>query len=309
MPFAFAIGALLSGETGGDWIRITRRWTMVAWGFLGFAIIAGMWWSYDVLGWGGYWAWDPVENASFMPWLTATAFIHSEMVEERRGMLRVWNMKLIVGDVHAHDPRHVPHAQRHPEFGARVRGGRRRLLLPRLHRARAASGSMVLLAGRSNSLKSTGQLDSIASRETVFLFNNLLLCGFMFTVLLGTLFPLVAEAIRGVKVSVGAPFFNTMTLPIVASLLLLMGVGPALPWRSATREQMQRQLIPPTVVMVVVAVGSIAAGLRQPYAIAAFAFGAFAITANLREYWRGARARMRAQGENFLVALLRARAG
>ena len=254
VPFAFAIGALLSGETGGEWIRTTRRWTMVAWAFLGFAIVAGMWWSYEVLGWGGYWAWDPVENACFMPWLTATAFIHSEMVEERRGMLRVWNMTLIVAtfvltilgtfltrsgilsSVHA--------------FAEGTVG----YLVPRLHRV-VLVGSGILLAGRSASLKSTGQLDAIASRETVFLFNNLLLCGFMFTVLLGTLFPLVAEAIRGVKVSVGAPFFNSMTVPICATLLLLMGVGPALPWRSATTEQLQRQLLPPTAMMLVVMLG------------------------------------------------------
>jgi cytochrome c-type biogenesis protein CcmF len=245
-----------------------------------------------------------VENASFMPWLTATAFIHSELVEERRGMLRVWNMTLIVAT-----------------FILTILGTflTRSGILSSVHAfaegvvgyyflgfiALVLIGSMILLAGRSNSLKSTGQLDAIASRETVFLFNNLLLCGFMFTVLLGTLFPLVAEAIRGVKVSVGAPFFNTMTLPGVAALLLLMGVGPALPWRSATKEQVQRQLIPPTVVMVIVIVGSLVAGLRQPYAILAFGFGAFAITANLREYWRGARSRMRAQGENFFVALLR----
>ncbi len=224
VPFAFAIGALLSGETDGDWIRTTRRWTMVAWGFLGFAIVAGMWWSYDVLGWGGYWAWDPVENASFMPWLTATAFIHSEIVEERRGMLRVWNMTLIVAT-----------------FILTILGTflTRSGILSSVHAfaegvvgyyflgfiALVLIGSMILLAGRSNSLKSTGQLDAIASRETVFLFNNLLLCGFMFTVLLGTLFPLVAEAIRGVKVSVGAPFFNTMTLPIVAALAAAHGRG------------------------------------------------------------------------------------
>jgi cytochrome c-type biogenesis protein CcmF len=304
VPFAFAIGALLSGETGGDWIRITRRWTMVAWGFLGFAIVAGMWWSYDVLGWGGYWAWDPVENASFMPWLTATAFIHSELVEERRGMLRVWNMTLIVAT-----------------FVLTILGTflTRSGILSSVHAfaegvvgyyflgfiALVLVGSMVLLAGRSTSLKSTGNLDSIWSREIVILFNNLLLCGFMFTVLLGTLFPLVAEAVRGekFKVSVGAPFFNTMTLPICAALLLLMGVGPALPWRSASNEQLKKQLIPPTVVALIVAVGSMVAGLRQPYAIAAFSFGAFAIVANLREYWRGARARMRSLGENFFVAL------
>jgi cytochrome c-type biogenesis protein CcmF len=305
VPFAFAIGALLSGETGGEWIRSTRRWTIVAWAFLGFAIVAGMWWSYDVLGWGGYWAWDPVENASFMPWLTATAFIHSEMVEERRGMLRVWNMSLVVAT-----------------FALTILGTflTRSGILSSVHAfAEGPIGwfflgfigfvllfSMVLLAGQSTTLKSKGRLDAFMSRETIFLFNNLLLTGFMFTVLLGTLFPLVAEMIRGpnFKVSVGAPFFNSMTLPICAALLLLMGVGPALPWRSSTKEQLRQQLMPPTVVMVVVAISAFVAGLRQPYALAAFAFGAFAITANLREYWRGVRSRMTTMGESFFAALV-----
>jgi len=304
VPFAFAIGALLSGETGSEWIRTTRRWTMVAWGFLAFAIVAGMWWSYDVLGWGGYWAWDPVENASFLPWLTATAFIHSEMVEERRGMLRVWNMSLIIvtflltilgtfltrsgilSSVHAFAEGTVGYY-----FLAFI--------------AIVLFASFVLLSGLSPRLKSTGRLDSLWSRETVFFFNNLLLTGFMFTVLLGTLFPLVAEAVRGVKVSVGAPFFNQMTIPICATLLLLMGVGPALPWRSATREQIQRQLIPPTVMMVTVAIGVVVAGVHQFYAVLAFAFAAFAITANLREFWRGIRARMTMHQENPVTALAR----
>jgi cytochrome c-type biogenesis protein CcmF len=304
VPFAFAIGAMLSGETGGEWIRSTRRWTIVAWAFLGFAIVAGMWWSYDVLGWGGYWAWDPVENASFMPWLTATAFIHSEMVEERRGMLRVWNMSLIVAT-----------------FALTILGTflTRSGILSSVHAfsegpigkyflvfiALVLLFSMVLVAGSSTELKSKGQLDAFLSRETVFFFNNLALTAFMFTVLLGTLFPIVAEAIRGpaFKVSVGAPFFNMMTLPMCAALLLLMGVGPALPWRRATPEQLRSQLIPPTAMAVVVLIGSFVAGLRQPYALAAFSFGAFAITANVREYWRGVRARMTSMGENFATAL------
>lgn len=304
VPFAFAIGALLSGETGSEWIRTTRRWTMFAWGFLAFAIVAGMWWSYDVLGWGGYWAWDPVENASFMPWLTATAFIHSEMVEERRGMLRVWNISLVIATflltilgtfLTRSGILSSVHAFAEGTVGYYFLGFIAIVLL----------ASFVLVSGLSPRLKSKGQLDAVASRETVFLFNNLLLTGFMFTVLLGTLFPLVAEAVRGVKVSVGAPFFNQMTIPICATLILLMGIGPALPWRSATREQLERQLIPPTVMMVVVGVGVVLAGVRQPYAVLAFAFAAFAVTANLREYWRGIRSRMAMHGENAITALSR----
>ena len=163
--------------------------------------------------------------------------------------------------------------------------------------------SFILLAGKSDSLRSKGHLDAVMSRETVFLFNNLLLTGFMVTVLLGTLFPLVAEAVKGAKVSVGAPFFNQMTVPICAVLLLLMGVGPALPWKSASDEEIRRQLLPPSIVGVVVMIGVFAVGVRQPYAVLAFGFGAFAITANLREYWRGMSARMRAHGENAFAAL------
>jgi cytochrome c-type biogenesis protein CcmF len=166
-----------------------------------------MWWSYEVLGWGGYWAWDPVENASFMPWLTATAFMHSAMVQERRGLLRVWNMSLIISDVPAHDPGHVPDPQRRHLVRARLQRRPHRDVLPGLHRGRAR-----VLAGAAG-----GPVDGAAqrrapghmvSRETVFLVNNLLLTAFTFTVLLGTMFPLLAEALRGVKVSVGAPFFN-----------------------------------------------------------------------------------------------------
>ena len=230
VPFAFGVGAMLSGRLDDTWLRVTRRWTIAAWTFLSLAIVAGMWWSYDVLGWGGWWAWDPVENASFMPWLTATAFLHSAMVQERRGLFRVWNMTLIVStflltilgtfltrsgmlsSVHAFGD--GPIGMYFLAFIAIV------LLF-----------SLVLLAGRSAELRGAGQLDSVASRETVFMVNNLLLAAFTFTVLLGTLFPLVAEAARNVKVSVGGPFYNRMTLPICVALLFLIGVGPMLPWR------------------------------------------------------------------------------
>ncbi|HEU4564697.1 MAG TPA: heme lyase CcmF/NrfE family subunit [Gemmatimonadaceae bacterium] len=304
VPFAFAIGALLSGEIDAEWIKLTRRWTITAWGFLSLAIMAGMWWSYEVLGWGGYWAWDPVENASFMPWLTATAFLHSVMVEERRGMLRVWNLTLIIAT-----------------FLLTILGTflTRSGVLSSVHAFTEGTigyyflafisvtllFSLVVLLGRSTELKSTGQLDAAASRETVFLINNLLLTAFTFTVLLGTLFPLVAEAVRGVKVSVGAPFFNKMTVPLCMALLFLVGVGPALPWKRASAEQLKRQFIIPGVVAVVVAVLSVVLGTRNPYTVLAFAFAAFALYSNLREFGAGAWARMKAHGESAPVALAR----
>ena len=212
VPFAFAVAALATHQTDDRWLRLTRRWTITAWGFLTLAIIAGMWWSYEVLGWGGYWAWDPVENASFMPWLTATAFLHSMMMQERRGMLKVWNVSLIIST-----------------FVLTILGTflTRSGILSSVHAfaegpigywflafiAIVLLGSLALVAGRSGDLHSDGRLDSPASRETAFLLNNLVFAAFTFTVLLGTLFPLVAEAARGVRVTVGEPFFNRMAVP------------------------------------------------------------------------------------------------
>ena len=304
VPFAFAMGALIAGVKGGAWIQLTRRWTTAAWMFLTAAIIAGMWWSYEVLGWGGYWAWDPVENASFLPWLTATAFLHSAMVEERRGMLRVWNLSLItatftltilgtfltrsgiISSVHAFAEGEIGYW-----FLAFI--------------ALVLVFSLALVAGRSDQLRTEGRLDAVASRETAFLLNNLLFSVFTFTVLLGTLFPLVAEAVRGVKVSVGEPFFNSMTLPICMALLFLMGVGPALPWRVAPRGVVRRELAAPAILAVVVASAvAIFAGWNG-YAILTFAFGTFALAVNLRQFAIGAGARMRAHGEAAPVALAR----
>jgi cytochrome c-type biogenesis protein CcmF len=304
VPFAFAIGALLSGRLDAEWIKATRRWTVVAWAFLSLAIMLGMWWSYEVLGWGGYWAWDPVENASFMPWLTATAFLHSVMVEERRGMLKVWNLSLImatflltilgtfltrsgvISSVHAFSE--GPIGMYFLAFIVIV-----------------TVFSVALLAGRSSLLGGEGRLDSPVSRETAFMINNLLLTAFTFTVLLGTLFPLAAEAFRGVKVSVGAPFFNRMTLPLITGLLFLVGVGPALPWRRTPPGHLRAKFLVPAGVAAFVLLLAFTLGTRDPYALAAFTFGGFALTVNLGEFVTGARARMRAHGENGGVALVR----
>jgi cytochrome c-type biogenesis protein CcmF len=305
VPFAFAVGALLSGEIhSADWIKLTRRWTLSAWAFLSLAIIAGMWWSYEVLGWGGYWAWDPVENASFMPWLTATAFLHSVMVQERRGMLKLWNVNLIVGT-----------------FLLTILGTflTRSGIISSVHAfttgtigyfflgfiALCIIVSLVLVAGNSEKLRSEGYLDSAASRETVFLFNNLFLTGFTLVVVLGTLYPLVADAFSGAKVTVGAPFFNKMTIPICVSLLFLMGVGPSLPWKAATPEQLKKMFVVPGAIAVLIVVIALAGGMRDVYGMGAFAFAGFALSCNLREYAVGVRARMRAHGEAMPVALVR----
>jgi cytochrome c-type biogenesis protein CcmF len=304
VPFAFGLGALLSGRLDDAWLRETRRWTLTAWAFLSLAIVAGMWWSYDVLGWGGYWAWDPVENASFMPWLTATAFLHSAMVQERRNMLRVWNLSLIVST-----------------FLLTILGTflTRSGVLSSVHAftegsigfyflafiAVALLFSLVLLLGRADVLKSEGRLDEPLSRETVFLANNLLFTAFTFTVLLGTLFPLVAEAVRGVKLSVGAPFFNRMTVPICVALLFLVGVGPALPWRSASREQLRSQFVLPAVAALLVAGISVVLRVPGVYTVLAFSFASFALVSNVQQFISGAAARRRAHQEGPVQALFR----
>jgi len=309
VPFAFAVGAMLSGEIGSnDWIKLTRRWTLLSWGFLSATIIAGMWWSYEVLGWGGYWAWDPVENASFMPWLTATAFLHSAIMQERRGMLRLWNVNLVVGtfvltilgtfltrsgiisSVHAFTTGTIGYF-----FLAFI--------------ALVLVASLGLVAGNSDRLGSVGHLDSAASRETVFLLNNLFLTVFMFTVLVGTLFPLVAEAIRGVKVSVGEPFFNRMSLPVVIVLVFLMGVGPALPWGRASRDELRRKLVPPAAGAALLFAIALAAGMRNAYALAVVALAGYSIVANAREIVIGMQARHEAHGEAWGVALLKLAGG
>jgi cytochrome c-type biogenesis protein CcmF len=301
VPFAFAIGALLTRQTDERWLWLTRRWTLAAWAFLSLGIMAGMWWSYEVLGWGGYWAWDPVENASFLPWLTATAFIHSAMVQERRGMLKMWNVTLIIST-----------------FLLTILGTflTRSGILTSVHAFASGDigyyflafmgvtllGSLALVAGRSQELRTDGNLDSPASRETVFLLNNLVLAAFTFTVLLGTLFPLVAEAARGVRVTVGEPFFNRMTLPLAVMLLFLVGVGPVLPWGRAGAKHL-RKLILPAIVAVLAAGIAFLLGARMLMSILGFAFFGWAFTSNVGEFVLGTGARRRALGENPLVAL------
>jgi cytochrome c-type biogenesis protein CcmF len=305
VPFAFAVGAILSGEAAStEWTRLSRRWMLASWGFLSAAIIAGMWWSYEVLGWGGYWAWDPVENASFLPWLTATAYLHSVMVQERRGVLRLWTLNLCVAT-----------------FVLTILGTflTRSGILSSVHSfTTGAIGyyflafiaivlvfSMVLVAGNSERVRSKGTLGGAVSRETVFLLNNMFLTAVMLTVLIGTLYPLIAEAVRGVKVSVGEPFFNRMTLPAMVALIFLMGVGPALPWGGVTWEDARRRLLPPVLGAVLLGASAILVGARDVYTILAYTFVGYAAMANLREYWIGMRARRRAHGEGWTTALRR----
>ncbi|HEY4375650.1 MAG TPA: cytochrome c biogenesis protein CcsA, partial [Acidimicrobiales bacterium] len=235
VPFAFAIAALATGRLGEGWLIETRRWTLFAWAFLSVGIVLGAWWSHEVLGWGGYWAWDPVENASFLPWLTGTAYLHSVMVQERRGMLRVWNLSLLCAT-----------------FCLTILGTflTRSGVLDSVHSFTASAigpwilsffGVIVavtigLIGWRGDRLRSPGRIDSPLSREGAFLFNNILFAGFAFVVLLGTVFPLLSDAITGKSITVGEPYFDRMTVPIGFALIFLMAIAPVLPWRKASTE-------------------------------------------------------------------------
>lgn len=302
VPFAFAIAALVTGRLGEAWIVTTRRWTLLAWSFLTWGVIMGGWWSYEVLGWGGYWAWDPVENASFMPWLPTTAFLHSVMVQERRQMLKVWNLSLIIlafsltlfgtfltrsGVVSS------VHAFSQSVIGPVFLGFLAVVLL----------GSAGLLVWRGEQLKSAGQVDAVVSRESAFLLNNLLFLGFTFTVFLGTVFPLLAEAVRGVKVSVGAPFFDQVTVPIILALLLLMGIGPFIAWQRASWPSLRRHLHWPLGAGVLTAAVLFLLGIRSLAVLASFALAAFVIAGTMLDYWRGLRIKRQHQRRGLVVAL------
>ncbi|HZQ57536.1 MAG TPA: heme lyase CcmF/NrfE family subunit [Acidimicrobiales bacterium] len=282
VPFAFAVAALVTGRLGEGWLLETRRWTLVAWGFLSVGIALGAWWSYEVLGWGGYWAWDPVENASFLPWLTATAFIHSVMVQERRGMLRVWNLSLVLAT-----------------FSLTILGTflTRSGVLDSVHAfTTSAIGpwilaffglvvavSIALIGWRGDRLRSPGSIDSPVSREGAFLANNVLFSAFAFVVLLGTVFPLVVEAVNGNQLTIGGPYFNRMAEPLALCLLFLMAVAPALPWRKASGELLSTRLLVPAWAAGATLVVCVAFGLRGLDTLACFGLGAFAAAAAVRQ--------------------------
>jgi len=301
VPFSLGFGSLLAGRLDPEWPRRIRKWTIVPWAFLTLGIVAGSWWSYEVLGWGGYWAWDPVENASFMPWLTATAFLHSVMVQERRGMLKMWTLTLIIATflltllgtfLTRSGVLASVHAFTEGLIGPFFLGFLGLVLL----------SSLVLLAWRGEALRSTGSLDSALSRETAFLANNLLFAGFAFTVLLGTMFPLISEAVRGVKVSVGAPYFNQMSVPIALGLVFLVGVGPALPWRKGSPELLGKKFLWPGVAAAVAGVLLLLFGVNKPLVWLTIVMAVFAIGLLVGEVL-GPAAIRRARGEGALRAI------
>jgi cytochrome c-type biogenesis protein CcmF len=294
IPFAFAVASLITGRVGEGWLLETRRWTLFAWGFLSMGILLGAWWSYEVLGWGGFWAWDPVENASFLPWITATAYLHSVMVQERRGMLRLWNLSLLLAT-----------------FSLTILGTflTRSGVLQSVH-SFTTSGigpmilaffglvvavTVILIAWRGERLRSPGAIDSPVSREGAFLANNLLFAAFAFVVLLGTVFPLLSEAINGQQISVGEPYFDRMTMPIVVALLFLMAMAPVLPWRKASGELLRSRIQWPLTVAAATVVLCVGFGVRGLNPLLVFGLGAFAagsagrqvVLATRRQGWRG----------------------
>jgi cytochrome c-type biogenesis protein CcmF len=300
VPFAFGIAALATGRLGDRWLAVTRRWTILAWYFLSLGLLIGGWWSYHVLGWGGYWAWDPVENAAFMPWLTGTALLHSVMIQERRRMLKLWNVTLVIltfsltlfgtfltrsgviASVHAF-----------------TQGSIGMFFLGFL--ALVVIASLALLAARWDHLRAQGTLDSVVSRESAFLLNNVLLVAAAFTVFFGTVFPLVSEAVRGVKVSVGAPFFNQVNIPLFLSLIFLMGVGPLIAWRRASPENLRRNFLVPVAVGVLSAGVFFALGVRSALAALSLALTVFVAATVAVDFVRAARARLRT-GDGWLRA-------
>jgi cytochrome c-type biogenesis protein CcmF len=301
VPFAFALAALIAGRVGDAWITMTRRWTIVAWYFLSLGLLIGGWWSYHVLGWGGYWAWDPVENAAFMPWLTATAFLHSVMIQERRRMLKLWNIALVI-----------------LTFGLTLFGTflTRSGIIASVHAftqgtigilflsflAVVLLTALGLLAWRWDALRAQGELDSIVSRESAFLLNNVLLIAATFTVFFGTVFPLLSEAVRGVKVSVGAPFFNQVNVPLFLSLVFLMGAGPLIAWRRASPDNLRRNFLLPVAAGLLAAAAFFALGVRSALAILALALTVFVAATIAVDFARATRARLR-MGERVLPAM------
>jgi cytochrome c-type biogenesis protein CcmF len=303
VPYAFAMAALIRGELDEAWIVTTRCWTIIAWFFLTMGNLVGAWWSYHVLGWGGYWAWDPVENAAFMPWLPVTAFLHSIQVQERRRMLKVWNLSLIIiafsltifgtfltrsgilSSIHAFSSGPV---------GTVFLGFLAFVLL----------GSFGLLAFRSDLLKGQPELDSMVSRESAFLLNNIVLVSALFTIFLGTIFPLLSEAVAGVQVSVGAPYFNSVTVPLFLLLVFLMGVGPMIAWRKASWDNLRRNFMWPAAASLIFGALLFAWRVRDFLPLLGFTLLAFVVFTILFDTARAVRARRRLVGEGIFSGLV-----
>ncbi len=303
VPFAFAMASLISRAKGDSWIHTTRRWTIVTWLFQGIGIVLGSAWAYHVLGWGGHWAWDPVENASLLPWLGGTAFLHSVMMQEKKGMMKVWNMVLIaatfflcifgtfltrsgvVSSVHAFAQSPIG-----PYFLVFIVMG--------------VAATIYLILVRLPYLRSESELESVVSRESSFLFNNLVLLASCFAVLWGTMFPVISEAITNEKISLDAPWFNRLMIPIGLFLLFLTGVGPLFAWRRTSLESLRRNFQIPGIAGLLLAIGLFLAGVRSPWAITSLGLCLFVAASIATEFFRGARAIHQKNGINFAHAIV-----
>jgi cytochrome c-type biogenesis protein CcmF len=308
IPLAFGMGALLARRVDADWIKTIRRFAFAAWLFLGMGILLGARWSYSELGWGGYWGWDAVENASLMPWLTGTAFLHSLMIQEKRGMLKVWNVSLVLAtgtlaimgtflvrsgvlnSIHA--------------FGGQTLGVPFVVLIAVL-----IAGSIYLVVSRRDMLRSEHRLDSLLSRESIFLANNLVLVGLCFVIFWGTYFPLISEALTGQEASVGPPWFDRYTVPLALVLVLLSGIGPVIAWRRATLANARRNFLAPIAVALLTLLALLGTGVAHKwFAIAMFCCAAFVFGSIGQEFFRGTHARRAMAGEaapHALLALVR----
>lgn len=304
IPFAFAMAALISGKLSDVWIRSTRRWTLVAWFFLTAGNVIGAWWAYYTLGWGGFWGWDPVENSSFIPWLIGTAYLHSVMIQEKKGMLKVWNVSLVV-----------------LTFAMTIMGTliTRSGIINSVHTfSDSGLGPFLfflflftmafgfgLIIYRLPQLKTENELDSIVSRESTFLFNNLILLGLAFMTLWGTVFPFISEAVRGVKVTVGPPFYDQVAAPLGIALLFLLGICPLIAWRRASIDNLKRNFFVPLLASFAGGAVLVAMGITSPIGalLAAFLI-IFVLTTIVIEFYRGAGARHRMTGEGYLTAFI-----
>jgi len=304
IPFGFAIAALITRRLDAEWLGAVRRWSLVSWVFLTLGIVLGMWWAYVELGWGGYWMWDPVENASLLPWLTGTAFLHSIMIQEKRGMLRKWNVTLVV-----------------TTFLLSILGTfiTRSGVIQSVHSFAQSSvghwfatffvlalvATVVLVSMRLKDLESPAQLEAMISREAAFLYNNLVLVGIAFSVLWGTLFPILSEWVRGTKITVGESFFNAVNVPLGLLLLALTGIGPLIAWRRASVANIQRQFAGPATLGVIAAAALFTLGIRELYPLMTWGLASFVAGTILQEFWKGIGARRKMYGEGVPMALVR----
>ncbi len=304
IPFAFAIAALITRKLDATWLLVVRRWSLISWFFLTVGITLGMWWAYVELGWSGYWAWDPVENASLLPWLTGTAFLHSIMIQEKRGMLRKWNVVLVVTTFLL------------AIFGTTLtRSG----VIESVHSFAqspvgtwfgvfffsALGATIYFVATRLKDLEATAELESMVSREAAFLYNNLVLVGIAFSVLWGTLFPIISEWVRGSKITVGPPFFNTVNVPLGLLLLALTGIGPLIAWRKASTSNLKRQFIFPVAAGVTTGLVLFLLGMRNGHALVAYTLAGFVSGTISQEFYKGIGARRSIHGESLIMATMR----